>query len=150
MPKIITEQEIEEAALEILKELDYTIIGGIDIAPDGISPEREKWSDVVLVQRLKDAIDRIDANKHIPREAKEEAVKKVLRIASPQLIQDNKSFHNMLVNGVDVEYKKGDRIINDYVWIFDFDKPNNNEFVAVNQFTIIEDRSNRRPDIILF
>jgi type I restriction enzyme R subunit len=114
----MNESEIEAAALEILSELDYKILYGPDIAPDGISPERKSYSDVVLVKRLRDAVDRI--NPDLPGEAREEAIKKVLRTESPQLITNNQNFHKKLVEG------------------------------AVNQFTVIENNNNRRPDIILF
>ena len=149
MPSILTESEIEDVALEILLELGYNILHGLDIAPDGINPQRKSYSDVVLVKRLRDAVDRINPN--IPEEAREEAIKKVLRAQSPQLIINNQNFHKKLVEGVDVEYRKKDgSIANDKVWLFDFKNPQNNEFLAVNQFTVLENNNNRRPDIILF
>lgn len=150
MTKFITESEVEDVVLDILKELDYKIINGLDIAPapDGINPERKTYSDVVLIERLKNAVDRINPN--IPEEAKEEAIKMVLRTDSPKLVVNNDSFHKMLVDGVDVVYRKDGRIVGDQVWLFDFKNPKNNEFLAVNQFTIIENDNNRRPDVILF
>ena len=69
---------------------------------------------------------------------------------SPDLLINNKRFHIMLVNGVDVEYRRDDRVLSDKVWLFDFLHPAKNEFLAVNQFTVIENNHNRRPDIILF
>jgi len=147
MKLVIKESEVEEVALEILSELGYTVINGPDISPDGKNPERKSYQDVVLVGRLRRAIDKFNPN--IPEEAKEEAIKKVLRTDSPKLIENNHSFHKMLVNGIDIEYRKNGRIVGDKVWLFDFRNPENNEFLAVNQFTIIE-KSNRRPDIILF
>ncbi len=149
MSYTITESEVEEAALEILSELGYKILHGPDIAPDGAAPERKSYSDIVLVDRLKNAIDRL--NPSIPKEAREEAVKKVLRTESPKLIVNNHYFHKMLVDGVDVEYRRKDgSIAGDKVWLFDFKNPEKNEFLAVNQFTVIENNNNRRPDIILF
>jgi len=149
MPSILTESNIEDVALEILSELGYTILHGTDIAPDGINPQRKSYSDVVLVERLRVAVDRF--NQSIPNEAREEAIKKVLRTESQQLIINNKSFHKKLVEGVDIEYRKKDgSIANDKVWLFDFKNPQNNEFLAVNQFTVLENNNNRRPDIILF
>ena len=147
MRKAISEDEVEQVSLDILKELGYKIIYGPDISPDGRNPERE-YDEVVLTQRLKTAINKFNPN--IPKEAKEEALKKVLRTDPNKLVVNNQNFHNFLVNGVDVEYRKGDRIVGDKVWLFDFKNKNNNEFLAVNQFTIIEDNNNRRPDIILF
>ena len=145
----MTESEVEEGVLEILSELGYEILNGLDIAPDGINAERRSYSDTVLVERLRDAVDRINPN--IPEEAREEAIKKVLRTESPQLIINNQNFHKKLVEGVDIEYRKKDgKLTNDKVWLFDFKNPQNNEFLAVNQFTILENNNNRRPDIILF
>ncbi|MDD5051017.1 MAG: type I restriction endonuclease subunit R [Syntrophorhabdaceae bacterium] len=151
MTKIITESEVEDAALEILSGLGYKTLYGPDIAPapDGVKPERSSYSDVVLTERLRSAIERI--NPKIPEEAREEAVKKVLRVESPELIVNNQHFHRMVVNGVDVEYRnKEGRIVGDKVWLFDFDDVGNNEFVAVNQFTVIEENNNRRPDVVIF
>ncbi len=147
----MTEKDVEDAALNILSELGYKILYGPDIAPapDGIAPERRSYSEVVLVDRLRDAIDKF--NPDIPTEAKEEAVKKVLRAESPHLIVNNQSFHKMLVNGIDVEYRRKDRsIAGDKVWLFDFEGQQNNEFLAINQFTVIENNNHRRADIVLF
>ena len=148
MSKIITESEIEQVALDILSELGYKIIYGPDIAPDGVRPERKSYSDVILTERLRSAIEKF--NPTIPSETKEEAVKKILRSESPSLVVNNQHFHRMLVNGIDIEYRKDGRIIGDKVWLFDFRNPKNNEFLAVNQFTVIENNNNRRPDIVLF
>jgi len=148
MPKIITESEVEQVVLDILHELGYKIIYGPDISPDGSKQERANYSEVVLIDRLKKAIDNINPN--IPKEAKEEALKKILRFETQNLAVNNQRFHNMLVNGVDVEYRKDGRIVGDKVCLFDFSKPKNNKFLAVNQFTVIENNNNRRPDIVLF
>ncbi len=148
MRQIITESEVEQAALDILSAQGYGVVHGPDIAPDGPNPERQSYADVVLVGRLREAIDRI--NPKIPAEGKDEAVRKLLRVESPDLLVNNQRLHSMLVNGVDVEYRREDRVVPDKVWLFDFAKLANNEFLAVNQFTIIENNHNRRPDIILF
>ncbi|MGB2727665.1 MAG: type I restriction endonuclease subunit R [Halobacteriota archaeon] len=144
----ITESHIEEAALEILDDLGYKILHGPDISPDGENPERSSYENVVLVERLKEAIDKF--NPTIPAEAKEQAVKQILRTESPKLVTNNKNFHNYLVNGVDIAYRHECRIKGDIVRLFDFDNPENNDFLAVNQFTVIEGSHNRRPDIVLF
>ncbi|WP_292471437.1 AAA family ATPase [Methanolobus sp.] len=121
----------------------------MDIAPDTPDAERVNFSDVVLIERLRSAIGHI--NSHIPHEAREEALKIVIREESQDLIHSNRSFHYMLVNGVDVEYRnKEGEVVYDKVQLFDFDDLNNNDFLAVNQFTVIENRNNRRPDIVLF
>ncbi len=148
MPKIITESEVEQVSLDIFVEMGYGVVNGPDIAPDGPNPERQSYSDILLVNRLRDAVDRI--NPKILAEAKEEAIKQLLRSESPDLIINNRRFHKMLANGVDVEFRKGDRVVSDKVWLFDFENISRNEFLAVNQYTIIENNHNRRPDIILF
>lgn len=150
MPKLITESEVEKLALEILhKDLKYDILYGPDIASDGTHPERQSYSDVILIGRLFEAINTI--NTEIPAEAKEEAFKQIFRTESTDLVTNNHNFHKMLVNGVEVEYKyKDGNIRGNKVWFIDFEKIENNEFLAVNQFTVIENNINRRPDIVIF
>jgi type I restriction enzyme R subunit len=151
MSKILAESEVEEAVLEILKELGYSVAFGPEIAVDGTAPERTSYSEVILTERTRNAIDRL--NPKIPKEAREEAFRKLLRTESHLLIQNNKTFHKMLVDGVNVEYKRKDgSIAGDNVRLFDFQNPENenNEFLAVNQFTVIENNNNRRPDVVLF
>jgi len=144
----LTEEQVEQMALEILGEMGYETLYGPDIAPDGLNPMRELYSDVVLVERLRDAV--YSLNPDIPPAAKEEALKKIIRAKSPDLLVNNESFHRMVTDGVDVEYRQENRVVGDKVWLFDFGNPDNNDFLAVNQFTIIENNNNRRPDIILF
>lgn len=148
MSKFISEEDVENISLDLFRELGYDIIHGPDIAPDGPAPERKSYSDVVLIDRLKRAVDKFNPN--IPEEAREEAIKKVLRSESPKLIVNNHAFHRLLVEGIDAEYRKEGRIVGDKVYLFDYKNPENNEFLAINQFTVIEDNINRRPDIVLF
>ncbi|MDO8656452.1 MAG: type I restriction endonuclease [Nanoarchaeota archaeon] len=148
MSKAIIESEVEQVALDIFSDLKYKIIYGPDIAPDGPKPERQTYADVILIDRLREAIGRF--NPKIPVEAKDEALKQIMRTESPDLVINNHRFHKMLVDGVDVEYRKEGGIAGDKVWLFDFDRINDNEFLAVNQFTVIENNINRRPDIVLF
>jgi type I restriction enzyme, R subunit len=145
---VISESEIELIALNYLEELGYGVLQGPDIAPDGEHPERKCYADVVLVNRLRDAIDRL--NPGIPYDMREEALKKVLRADSPSLVINNETFHKYLTEGVDVEYRSDERIRGDKVYLADFSDLNRNEFLAVNQFTVIENNCTRRPDIILF
>ncbi|NMC76273.1 MAG: type I restriction endonuclease subunit R, partial [Candidatus Methanofastidiosa archaeon] len=147
--KAITESEVEEAAIEILTELGYDYVFGPDISPEGLNPERKSYDEVVLVDRLRSSIDELNPN--LPNDAKEDAIKKVLRVITPNQIATNELFHNMLVNGVDVEYRNQEgRIVGTKVWLIDFNKPDNNRFLAVNQFSVIEQNCSRRPDIVLF
>lgn len=149
MPKLC-ESDIEIMAIEELCELGYTYIAGPDIAPDSNMTERKDYSDILLEDRLRDAMRRINID--IPPEATEDAIKKIQRISSPNLLIDNEAFHKMLVDGVPVEYRKNGDIVGDYVHLIDFSKDGQvkNEFLAINQFTIIENNNNKRPDILLF
>ncbi len=147
MAAVISEDHIEQIIIQEFIELGYSYVNGADISPDGIAQERE-YDEVVLKSRLKDAIAKL--NTTVPAEAQEEALKKVLRTDSPNLSQNNYTFHKYLTDGVDVEYRKGDRIVGDKVWLIDYENPSNNEFLVVNQFTIIENNVNKRPDVILF
>jgi len=148
-----TETDLELATLEWLEELGYSVVGGPEIAPppDGENPERKSYSDVVLEERLWNAIEKF--NHDIPADAKEEAFKKVLQVTfvTPSLVLNNKIFHSYLRDGVDVEYMRSDgSVAGDKVRLIDLENPDENDFVAVNQFTVIENNVNRRPDVIVF
>lgn len=142
------ESDIEQLALETLKdEHDYKILYGPDIS-EGEQKERE-YTEVVLQDRLKKAVDAI--NSSIPADAREEAVKKVLRTYSVSMMVNNESFHRMLTEGIDVKFNMGEgKARTEKVWLIDFTNPDNNEFLAVNQFTVVENHNNKRPDIVLF
>ena len=144
----LTESMVEHATLSWLKSLGYTILHGPEIAPGEFFAERQAYEEAILSQRLRDALVRL--NPTVPAEAIEEAFRKVSRVDSPSLIQNNRLFHRILVNGVDVEYHADGRVVNDKAWLIDFDNPDNNDWVAVNQFTVVEGQHNRRPDIVLF
>jgi len=143
-----TESTVEDAALELFEDLGYTILHGPDIAPGELFAERKEYLEVLLEGRLKEALVRI--NPKIPSEAIEEAIRKLQHAESPNLIENNSRFHRFLTDGVPVEYRGKDRIVHDQVTLIDFKNPANNDWVAVNQFTVIEDRNNRRPDVVIF
>ncbi|SFS99543.1 type I restriction enzyme, R subunit [Porphyromonadaceae bacterium NLAE-zl-C104] len=147
MKNSITENQIEEIALGYLQSLGYEYLNGVNISPDGDHPER-KYNEVVLTTRLRDAIDKLNPN--ISQDAKEDALKKVLRTESPNALINNENFHRYLTDGVDVEMRTENGIRGEKIYIVDFEKPENNEFLAVNQFTVVEGNQNKRPDIILF
>lgn len=145
----INESHIEKHMLDWLRDLGYTTLFGPDIGPGEKSAERVDWHDVVLKHRLSSAIARL--NPDIPTDARDVALRKILHPDSPSLIGNNRAFHKMLVDGVEVEYRRPDGTIKgDQVRLVDFDHPDKNDWLAVNQFTIIENHNNRRPDIILF
>lgn len=144
----IVEQDIENAALEILEELGYDVVYGPDIAPDGDAPERKKWDEVVLKDRLEAAIRKL--NPSLKDDVVEEAAKKIVRTASHKTIVNNEKFHEFLVTGVELDVRDKERIKGVIVKLFDFENPEKNDFLAINQFTVIEENHNRRPDVVLF
>ena len=149
----ITESAIETFAIERFEKLGYQYVYAPDIAPDSESPERERFEDVVLLERLRSAVARI--NPSIPAEVREEAIKQVQRLNSPELIANNEAFHRMLTEGIRVTYQDRGNERGDLVWLVDFARPENNEFVVANQFTVIGQHSNqghqnKRPDVVLF
>ena len=146
----ISESVVEDAALEWLEGIDYAVAHGPDISPDGASPERESYAEVVLVERLRLALT--DINPTIPSEAIEEAIRRVLRFESPSLVENNGRFHRFVCEGIDVEYRRPDGSLKgDKVRLFDFGAPDNNDWLAVNQFTVQEPRGQaRRPDAVVF
>lgn len=143
----ITENEIENIAISYLQSLGYIHLAGPDISPDGAHPERD-YNEVVLKTRVIDAIDKF--NPELPIEAKEEALKKVLRMDSPDPLVNNEIFHSYITEGVDVEIRTDEGIRGKKVLLVDFEQPSNNEFLCINQFTVIENNINKRPDLILF
>lgn len=144
----LTESQIEEFAIGLFRRLDYGYIYGPDIAPDGERPERGSFEEVILRGRLLKAVRRI--NSSIPHDVQEEAIKTVARIASPDQLANNEEFHRLLTEGVPVSIHKEGAERGERVWLVDFDHPENNDFAVANQFTIIENGHNKRPDIILF
>jgi len=147
----LTEEAIEEMALDELRALGWQSAFGPDIAFDGQAPERDaaaNYGDVVLVGRLREALVRI--NPGMSEAAIDEALRKVLTLDSPALIENNRRFHQMLTDGVDVSWMgpQGER--HGKVWLLDVEHAENNDWLAVNQFTVIESKRERRPDIVLF
>lgn len=165
MKNSITENQIEDIALSYLQGLGYSYLWGTVISPDGEHPEtfpsqggvperRGGYNEVVLVNRLRNAIDKL--NPTLSQDAKEDALKKVLRTESPNLLINNETFHRYLIDGVDVEVRTDSGIRGEKIYIVDFENPENNEFLAVNQFTVVESGvhagtpQRKRPDIVLF
>jgi type I restriction enzyme R subunit len=144
----ITENTIEEFTIKLLEHLGYEYIYAPNIAHDGESPERTSYEEVLLLDRLRESIRRI--NPTIPLEIQDEAVKELNRIHSPELITNNENFHRMLTEGIKVTYQNDGNERGDLVWLIDFNTPENNEFIVANQFTVVEDGINKRPDVVLF
>ena len=144
----LTESKIEEFAIGLFEQLGYRYLYGPDIAPDGINPKRVSFEEIVMVESLRHAVYRI--NHTLPQEVCDEAINQVLRIASPDLLSNNETFHRMLTEGVSVSVHKEGAERGELVWLVDFDNPLNNDFTVVNQYTIVENSHNKRPDILLF
>jgi very-short-patch-repair endonuclease/predicted GIY-YIG superfamily endonuclease len=152
--KPITENIIEASAIEILQSQGWEYLHGSQTSPPeegwpqaGVV-ERENYSQIILVNRLRSAIAKI--NPHIPADAQEAAVQKVLRIHSPELLHNNEEFHRFLIEKVKVPYQQNGYERSHEVALIDFDNPANNQFLVVNQYTIIENNQNKRPDVLLF
>jgi type I restriction enzyme, R subunit len=155
MSRPITENIIEESAIEILQSQAWEYANGKEISPEGLFCERENYSQIVLVNRLRTAIAKI--NPEIPLDAQEAAVQKVLRIASPDLLHNNEEFHRLLVEKVKIPYQQNGYERSHEVALIDFENIDNNQFLVVNQYTIIENNpafggtgQNKRPDVLLF
>ncbi|MDR4509386.1 MAG: type I restriction endonuclease [Candidatus Brocadiaceae bacterium] len=164
----LTEINLEKTALDWFESLAWQTAFGPDISPDlsasptrqagGPACERQDYDQVVLIGRLQIALQNINPN--IPPDAIGDAVRKITRTESPSLIENNRRFHRMLTDGVDVSYMQDGREVHDKVWLLDLEDLENNDWLAVNQFTVIEDRlsvcghaqagRNRRPDIVVF
>lgn len=142
-----TEDLLEEAAIEILQDLGYDYAFGPDISYGGDYEERKDYREVILENRVKDALVRI--NRELPVEALEEAYRQVITFNSPMLEENNRRFHKQLVEGVEVSFKENGHIRTKRAYLVDFSNVQNNEFLVVNQFTIIENEE-RRPDLIIF
>ena len=142
-----TESVVEDAALEWLAGLGYAVLHGPDIAPGTPAAERTDYRDAVLLTRLTDAVTRL--NPEVSVEACEEAIRRITHIGSPSLILANREFHKLLVEGVPVEVMRDGQPRGERVEFIDFADPANNDWVAINQFTV-EGLTERRPDVVLF
>lgn len=144
----LLESDIEQMAIELLKSKRWEYLYGPNIAPDGETPMRAAFDEVVLREKLERAVVRL--NPSVKEEVRDEAIKTVLRIASPDTLANNEMFHRLLTEGVPVSTYQDGMERGERVWLVDFEDPWNNEFTVVNQFTIIENGHNRRPDVLLF
>jgi type I restriction enzyme R subunit len=146
--RLISEDKIEYFATEQLQSLGWEYVHGSLISPEGEKPERESYEQIILIERLRKAVSVI--NPHIPEGAHEQAIQKILRIYSPDFLQNNETFHNDLIEKVKIPYQQDGYERSYEVALIDFDNIENNQFLAVNQYTIIENNQNKRPDILLF
>lgn len=144
-----SEDIVEEAGIAVLKELGWLHLHGVSIAPDGPAPQRQAFSEVVLLPRLEKALEAL--NPHAPEVARTEAIRQLLSAATGSLVEENRRIHRMLVEGVGVQYRnETGALVSDKLWLIDFAEPDANDWLVVNQFTVVEAGHNRRPDVVLF
>lgn len=144
-----SEDIVEEAGIAILKELGWLHLHGVSIAPDGPAPQRQAFSEVVLLPRLEKALETL--NPHAPEVARTEAIRQLLTAATGSLVEENRRIHRLLVEGVGVQYRNdAGALVSDKLWLIDFAEPDANDWLVVNQFTVVEAGHNRRPDVVLF
>jgi type I restriction enzyme R subunit len=145
----LSEAELEQSLLEQLRGLGYSIEREEDIGPDGHRPERESHDEVVLRRRFEDAVARL--NPGVPPEARQDAIRRVTQSELPALLEENRRLHRLMTEGVDVEYYADDGTLTaGKVWLIDFEHPENNDWLAVRQFVVINGRNTRRPDVVVF
>jgi len=144
----VKEDTVEQATLGWFDELGYSILYGPDIEPEKSNQEREAFSDVVLIERLRTTLE--DINPDVPSSSIDDAIRKLLITESPNLYENNRIFQTYITEGTPVEYQKNGRTIHKSVKVFDFDNVDNNDWLALNQYTVIENNQNRRPDVVVF
>jgi type I restriction enzyme R subunit len=148
MSAAFTESLVEQAALDLLEAVGWKIAHGPDVAPDTPSAERRDYGEVVLTQRLRDALARL--NPTLPVETLDDAFRKLTRPEGAELTRRNRTLHRLLADGVTVEYRDLGEIRGAQVRVIDFDDPDNNDWLAVNQYSVTENKHNRRFDVVLF
>jgi len=144
----ITENEIELFAIELLEKQGFKYIYAPDIAPDSENPMRESFEDVILKEKLKKSL--VGINPNLDYDLIDDAMKQILRLKSTELLVDNEAFHKMLTEGITVERQQDGITRGEIVKLIDFDDVMSNNFIVMNQFTVVEDGINKRPDLILF
>ena len=145
---MINEDQVEQLAIEWFKELGYDYLHGYEIAPDSSDPQRSNYQEVLLSNRLHTALPKL--NPTLPTTAIDEAVHLLKKPQHATLIQNNRAFHKMLLQGISVEVKHDDETKGEVVKLIDFHDPEANDFLVVNQYTIKGTKGNRRPDLVVF
>ena len=145
----MTESTIEQAALAWLESVGWSVRHGPEIAPGELTAERSDYGQIVLAQRLRDALAQL--NRGLPATALDDAFRKLTRPEGVELVAHNRAVHRLLMDGVTVEYRTPDGAIRGaQARVLDFDNTNANDWMAVSQFTVAENKQSRRPDIVLF
>ena len=144
----MNETQLENLCLDWFSENGWDVVHGVNIAPDSSNPLRKDYKQVLIEADLQTAFERL--NPHLPVSCFEQVLQKLSKPESLDLITNNRAFHQMLLEGVPVNYKKEDDWVNDHAFLVDFNHVYQNRFVAINQFTIQGTKQPRRPDIICF
>ena len=144
----LNEADVEAAAVGWLAGLGWSVAHGTEVNPDAAPAERADYSAVVLAATLREALGRL--NPELPGEALGNAVRRLTHPEGATREARNRAFHRMVVDGVTVEYRDGGRVRGAQARVVDFDDPANNDWLAVNQFTVVENKIERRPDVVLF
>lgn len=145
----LSEAAVEQALLDQLNVLGYTIEREEDIGPDGHRPERESHDEVILKERFEEAVARL--NPGLPLEARQDAVRRVMQSELPTQLEENRRLHKLMTEGVDIEYYAEDGTLTaGKVVLIDFAHPEQNDWLAVSQFVVINGQNNRRPDVVVF
>ncbi|MET4750386.1 type I restriction endonuclease subunit R [Bradyrhizobium sp. RT11b] len=146
---VFAESHVEEAALAWLAELGYATVNGLVIGPDGGAAERASYGDVLLVDRVHAAIAKL--NPTLSGETRAEVFAKLMQAETPSLVPENRRLHRYMIEGVPVDVRRADSSIGgEQARLIDFDDPDANDWLAVNQYTVIENKANRRPDVVIF
>ncbi|MDV6033166.1 MAG: type I restriction endonuclease subunit R [Phycisphaera sp. RhM] len=150
---MINEDQLEQLSLNWFQDAGWEYANGVDISPDGDVPERDDYRVVVLKDRLTDAVARL--NPDLSRSAVDEVVHIVTHMDHPSLLQRNRELHRLYTNGVKVEYSTHDADGHDvketiYAQIIDFQHPDNNDLLVVNQYSVKGTKQTRRPDVVIF
>ncbi len=145
----LSEAQLETALLDQLTSLGFASATDEIIGPDGSQPERDAYDEVVLKVRLGDAVARL--NPTLPSEAQADAIRRLTQSELPNLLEENRRIHRLLIDGAEVEYYGDDGVLTaGSVRLIDFEQPGNNDWLAVQQFTVVAGQVKRRPDVVLF
>ena len=139
----ISESTVEDFVIKLLQNQGWWYL-----SPEELELERADFSEVILQQRLRQAIEAI--NPSTSEEARDQALQQILNIPGQHLVDNNEIFHRMLTEGIEVEVMGDEGVEGSKVWLIDYNDLDNNDFLVCNQFTVIEDNNNKRPDLVLF
>lgn len=149
MMTFLSEAQLETALLDKLSALDYTCTSDEIIGPDSKQPERDSGDEVILKDRLDEALSRL--NPTLPKEARADALRRIIQSELPNLLEENRRIHHLLTEGADVEYYAEDGVLTAGKAVFiDFERPERNDWLAVQQFNVVAGQYRRRPDVVVF